>query len=408
MTFNLGELFCGPGGMAIASTRVGPVRSLDHTTYTLEHAWGVDFSPPAIDTFNANLGGGICMDAWEFVKKHLDEKHRINALAFGFPCNSFSAVGERKGTADPKFGNLYKTGIEVLKAYDPLWFVAENVSGISARDGGQQFRTILRELSLAGKGYDVVAHLYKFEEYGVPQARHRYVIVGIRSDVAERQHLVFRPPAPTHGTKGRPFVTSSEALADIQSGNVRTPSDRILWRLRFTAPGDNAWKLDELVDPKLWPDAKLMEYLRKLPWFEEDIAPLGSTAAIRAKIAEVKLNCKAARMSHIYKRLDPNRPSYTLTGSGGGGTHVYHWREHRALTNAERAALQTFPRDFVFRGTQEEVRRQIGMAVPTLGAEVIFRSILRTFAHMDYPFVHPDPSLVFSQGHCRAELQLEG
>ena len=77
--FCLGELFCGPGGMAIASTRVGPVRSLDHTTYTLEHAWGVDFSPPAIDTFNANLGGGICMDAWEFVKKHLDEKHRINA-----------------------------------------------------------------------------------------------------------------------------------------------------------------------------------------------------------------------------------------------------------------------------------------------------------------------------------------
>ena len=67
-------------------------------------------------------------------------------------------------------------------------------------------------------------------------------------------------------------------------------------------------------------------------------------------------------MSHIYRRLDPARPAYTLTGSGGGGTHVYHWREHRALTNAERAALQTFPANFIFKGTLEQVRKQIGMA----------------------------------------------
>ena len=154
MRFDLGELFCGPGGMAIASTRVAPVQALGGETYTLRHAWGVDFSQPAIDTFNANLGGGICMDAWEFVRNHLDRQHRINALAFGFPCNSFSEVGERKGMDDPNFGKLYQTGIAVLDAYAPLWFVAENVSGISARDNGNQFRTILRELSLAGKGYD--------------------------------------------------------------------------------------------------------------------------------------------------------------------------------------------------------------------------------------------------------------
>jgi hypothetical protein len=46
------------------------------------------------------------------------------------------------------------------------------------------------------------------------------------------------------------------------------------------------------------------------------------------------------------------------------------------------------------------------MAVPTRGAEAIFRAILHTFAHVDYPFVHPDPALVFSNGHCRTELPL--
>ena len=40
-------------------------------------------------------------------------------------------------------------------------------------------------------------------------------------------------------------------------------------------------------------------------------------------------------MSMIYKKLDPKKPAYTITGSGGGGTHVYHWEENRALTNRE-------------------------------------------------------------------------
>jgi DNA (cytosine-5)-methyltransferase 1 len=48
-------------------------------------------------------------------------------------------------------------------------------------------------------------------------------------------------------------------------------------------------------------------------------------------------------MSHIYKKLDENKPAYTVTGSGGGGTHMYHYKFDRALTNRERATLQTFP-----------------------------------------------------------------
>ncbi len=53
---------------------------------------------------------------------------------------------------------------------------------------------------------------------------------------------------------------------------------------------------------------------------------------------ELQLNIRGARISQIYKRLDPERPSYTVTGSGGGGTHIYHWTEPRALTNRERQA----------------------------------------------------------------------
>ena len=73
-----------------------------------------------------------------------------------------------------------------------------------------------------------------------------------------------------------------------------------------------------------------------------------------------------------------------MTGSGGGGTHIYHWKENRALTNRERARLQTFRDDFVFEGSKESVRKQIGMAVPCRGAQIIFEAVLKTFAGIEY------------------------
>ena len=94
-----------------------------------------------------------------------------------------------------------------------------------------------------------------------------------------------------------------------------------------------------------------------------------------------------ARLSQIYKRLHPDKPAYTITGSGGGGTHGYHWSENRALTNRERARLQTFPDDFIFEGAKESVRKQIGMAVPVLGARVIVEAVLKTFAGIPYKSV---------------------
>lgn len=392
MKFILGELFCGPGGMAVAAKLTPPVRGAGGE-FSIQHAWGVDSSTSAIETFRANLKGaeGICMDARKFVKSELSAKRKISALAFGFPCNSFSSAGEREGVHSVEFGRLYECGVAVLVKYQPQWFIAENVSGIKAHDAGAQFQRILRAFANAGKqGYNVHAHLYKFEEYGVPQTRHRFVIVGIRHDIAVRRHLRFRVPAPEYGPGRRPFNTVRAALAGVTNqtawgGQFTRQSDEVIWRLRFTPPGENAWKLDEVIE---YDDIRLMEYLRQsLPWFHEKIAPLGDVRAIRAKLEESRLHCTRARMSMIYKRLDPDFPAYTITGSGGGGTHMYHWEEDRALTNEERAALQTFPPDFVFEGSKEQVRKQIGMAVPTRGAMVIFKAILNTFARVDYPSI---------------------
>ena len=87
---------------------------------------------------------------------------------------------------------------------------------------------------------------------------------------------------------------------------------------------------------------------------------------------------KSARMSHIYKRLNPKLPAYTVTGSGGGGTYMYHYKEPRALSNRERATLQTFPINYKFHGNRASIRRQIGMAVPVKGAQIIMNNIYQT------------------------------
>lgn len=411
MEFQLGELFCGPGGMALAAAKTALIVAKNGERYSIVHRWGVDRDEDAIATFGKNLGKhgaeALRMDANLFVDEGLTKAREINALAFGFPCNSFSYVGKRKGINDKKYGKLYKAGIRVLERYRPIWFIAENVSGIrnvKERKSGD-FSKILQELNQAGDGYRIVAHLYKFEEYGVPQCRHRYIIVGIRKDYTQ-QGIRFYVPAPTHGREAKPpFVSVREALARLPKrqaewGKALThQSKNVTWRLFLTAPGLNVWDLEEIARKS---DGEVCDYISHLPWYDKDVSCefgticlrdvfQGDVGAMRAKLEEVCLpNVKSARMSHIYKRLDPNRPSYTITGSGGGGTHVYHWFEPRALTNCERAALQSFPPDFEFCGSKESIRRQIGMAVPTLGAQAVFSSILKTFARQPYDCLPDD------------------
>jgi DNA (cytosine-5)-methyltransferase 1 len=363
--------------------------------FSISHVWGVDRDPNAIATYNVNqLGEGVECDALAFAKNRSGCAHKvignfpnISALAFGFPCNDFSMVGKRKGT-NGDFGLLYKAGIAAIEHTNPKWFIAENVSGIHSANAGEAFKQILSELEIAGKGYDLTVNLYKFEDYGVPQYRHRYIIVGIRKD----QKVEFKIPAPTHLSKHVPVKTVlSRPYADGVTGQELTRQQpQIEERLLFTPPWRNAWYLEEMLDMSA-EDRRMA--LAEAPWYAKKIKHL-SDEEIVERMEACRLHCTRARMSHIYRRLHPNKPSYTITGSGGGGTHVYHWEKCRALTNRERARLQGFPDGFEFKGQKEQVRKQIGMAVPPEGAKVIFEAILKSFAGTEYAWVNPSVSCV--------------
>lgn len=360
MEFKLGELFCGPGGIAVGAHRA----DIGDPAWKITHQWATDWDSDTVETYVRNIPGAskqsvVLSDIRVLEYERLHEIGEIDGLAFGFPCNDYSAVGARRGI-NGEYGPLYTYGKLALEKFKPDWFLAENVTGLRNSNEGEAFKKILRELK--GVGYKLVPHLYKFEQYGLPQARHRIIIVGIRNDL----NYQFKVPHPV----GFPMKTAKQALESnpippgAEGHEFTRQAKHIEERLKYIPEGKNIWYIQDATDKRT-----LLKGESPIP-------------------NEYRLK-PSRTLSNIYKRLDRNKPAYTVTGSGGGGTHMYHWSENRALTNRERARLQTFPDNHIFSGSKESQRKQIGMAVPPDGAQIIFEALLRSFKGEEYPSVPP-------------------
>ena len=271
--FKLGELFCGPGGLAYGAMNA----KIEDPSYRIIHQWANDYDESTCKTYARNIcpenpESVVCEDV-HFLE--IEELGIIDALAFGFPCNDFSVVGEQLGFKG-KFGPLYTYGVKALEIYKPAWFLAENVGGLKSANEGKAFGKILSDLKRAG--YKIYPNLYKFEEYGIPQARHRVIIIGIREDLPYE----FKIPAPSGIIKTCREAIEEPPIASDAPNNERTKqSPQVIQRLSYIKPGQNAFTAD-------------------IP-------------------EELQLKIRGAKISQIYKRLDPEKPAYTVTGSGGGG-----------------------------------------------------------------------------------------
>ena len=207
--------------------------------------------------------------------------------------------------------------------------MAENVSGIRSAGSGD-FKVILNDMREAG--YNLTVNLYKAEQYGVPQTRHRVIIVGIRDDLPVEFHV----PDPKQYSQCD--ITSRTALKEIPenapNSKERKLSEKVVKRLSYILPGENVWQAEERLGDKF--------------------------------PKELKINTKT-KISQIYRKLDPDKPAYTVTAAGGGGTFMYE-----------------------FVGNYSSVRKQIGMAVPCNLSEVVITAILNSFAGIEYPWVEPN------------------
>lgn len=198
MTLRVGEMFSGPGGIGVALNRK------IHAGLSFEHVWAVDHDADTCRTYRLNVlrhyPDAVCI--CEDVRKlNIDALPATDGFLY-----DFSIAGEvksRHGNAE----SLHTFGVKYIDRVNPLFFFAEIIPGLSSTNEGETFKRILAALNRAGRyGYDITAHLYKFEEYGVPQTRHRRILIGLRGDLGLR----FRVPKPSGIVK-----TSKDALTDI-------------------------------------------------------------------------------------------------------------------------------------------------------------------------------------------------
>lgn len=322
------SLFSGCGGLDLGFHNQG-----------YKTIWANDFAHWACDTFKKNIGNIIVEKDIEQIDPYKDKSiPDCDLILGGFPCQDFSMIWKQPGLKGER-GNLYKSFLRFVDAKKPKAFVAENVKGLLTANEKKAIQQIIEDFDKIEPGYVVMPKLYKFAEYGVPQFRERVLIVGIRVDTG----FQFKHPRPTHGQEAaKPYVTSGEALHGVEkvpyNNELMKISDKTREMLSLIPEGGNFSDI-----PKDHP-----LYVKGM-------------------------------ISHVYRRLKLDEPAKTIIAAGGGGTWGYHYPEPRALTNRERARLQSFPDDFIFEGSTTEVRRQIGNAVPPKGVEELAKTLLPLF-----------------------------
>jgi DNA (cytosine-5)-methyltransferase 1 len=263
------------------------------------------------------------------------------------PCQPFSKQGRRKPDADARSTLVDELARFVRAGWPPFGF-CENVPGLQAVRGEGPFERFLQ--SLDELGYQHCHGVIDSKDYGVPQHRSRLVLLASRLGKAPSL------PAPSHGPgRTNRYATVWHAIQDLRplEAGECDPEDPVhraanlsalnLSRIRATPPGETRLS---------WPD-------------------------------HLRLDCHRKKPGHtdVYGRLRKDQPATAMTTrcislSNGRFGHPV---QDRAITAREAACLQTFPREFRFTGSLEDMGRQIGNAVPVTLAQR-FGEVFRTLA----------------------------
>ena len=325
---------------------------------------GQDFEPSCVETMRANghnvLGGDIREINPETLLKltglHVGEPFMVCG---GPPCQPFSTAGKRLGINDPR-GSLFMDFIRMIDYIRPRFFVMENVKGIVSSplkhvsvkerekdDPEQQLGTVLDViLSEFDKlGYKTVYGVLDAVNYGVPQFRERFVLIGSRDN--EDIFLPMPTHFQMHQNSEYRWKTVGEVIKDLENnpGEYTSLSGERKKYIHMVPEGGN------------W---------RDLP---EEIIPVAMGGAYQSGGGKVG----------FYRRLSYNQPAPTITTSPAQkATMLCHPTQDRPLRIKEYARIQQFPDDWIFKGTLSAKYRQIGNAVPVGLAEAIGRAIIST------------------------------
>lgn len=380
------EVFTGTGGLAMGMQMAG-----------CEHRAVIEWDKDSCDNLRMNKQHGYAaMQDWNIIQsdvRAIDYAQfgaGIQLIAGGPPCQPFSLGGKHQANNDRR--DMFPEAVRAVRELQPRAFVFENVKGLLRKSFASYFNYIYLQLTFPdilrrgdedwpnhlarlereytgghhdGLRYNVVYRLLNAANYGVPQCRHRVVIVGFREDLGiqwafpdgeyTRDALLYSQFITGEywdehrvAKKYRPNLTVADAkkIERLKADFLYTPLPDKRWRTVRDAIGD-------LPDP-------------------------------HSKKAHGIANHEFRDGARIYaghtgSTLD--EPSKTIKAGahgvpGGENTVVLDDGGVRYYTVRESARIQTFPDDYLFHGSWTESMRQIGNAVPVKLAHLVGLSVV--------------------------------
>lgn len=348
------DIFSGCGGVSCGLSLAG---------FKVKSA--VEIEKHAVDTY---LGYGplskvkvlnedICnLSGEQILKAAKIKKEDIYLFAGCPPCQNFSRQNPlNKNKSDEERKKLLFEFLRIIEEIMPPFILMENVPGIKTEFNNAILSEFLQRLKLH---YYVREDILNAADYGVPQARKRFVLHAVRKDINNELKtfgFTFDLPAATHdknGTNGlKRWQTVKEAIGDlpaIEAGGEYQDDGKI-HNHRCAALSETNLKRIKAIrenggSRKSLPDELILDCHKKQDENGDVFSGHGD----------------------VYGIMDPDKPAPTITG----GCLCYskgrygHYSQNRAISIREAARLQTFPDDFVFSNSLSDSALQIGNAVP--------------------------------------------
>ena len=390
-TFNYIDLFAGCGGLSLGLHNAG-----------WKGLFAIEKSPDAFKTLKHNLIDKKKHFSWcdwlpqtnleidnviKNYKKELQSlQGTVDMVAGGPPCQGFSMAGRRN--ENDQRNNLVKSYIKFIKLVKPKIIFFENVKGFTQefkknKEKGKQYSNYV-ENALKRAGYKVKGELVNFGDYGIPQKRTRFILVGVRNDIAKQNSQIAKSFFQKIDSNKNQFLINKnlsvntkleDAISDLLkiNGTVQSP-DTKSFQAGIYANATSSYQLLMRGDIK-----NSVADSHRFPNHREDIIlkfDFILKNSRKNKDIDISIRKKYQIKKHTIIPLDKNDKSPTITTLPDD---YIHYSEPRILTVREYARIQSFPDWFEFKGKYttggklrtKEVPRytQVGNAIPPLFSE---------------------------------------
>jgi len=371
---NVVDLFAGCGGLSEGFKAAG-----------FNVLASVEWEPICIETIDANSPDdhvSFLTDVREY-KNYLTGRDSLSSIAKdksvdgvigGPPCQAYSLAGRIRcpdGMKDDYRNYLFEAYIEVLKKIKPKYFVFENVMGmLSAKPGGVAVTDRLKDAFMTA-GY-VVPEIDKrivfdLADMGGPQKRRRVLIFGVRKASFKEPKIIVENFYEALRAKKTSPGTVAGAIGDLPAlMPLKAPTGR---------ESHKAVKGDLLHKPRFHNERDIRIFRRLAKDAQLKNPKLQSIDELKRIYTEETGKTSSV---HKYFVLKSNEPSNLIPAHlyKDGLRHIhYDPKQARSITMREAARLQTFPDSFKFKGSQGDIYKMIGNAVPPLLAEKVAEAI---------------------------------